>query len=185
MCSHTCPFLLFLGFLRDAQRVKNVMPVCDAVFMRRRLMLHAHTQEPFLPWKTEGGHPHSMCTVSRASPASRDSTCGLSHTNTHTCTMTGVNNQKTLAQTCTAWWQVCGDRKKTYLLYVYSFFFLGGGHLHCEARRPVLYLSLLSTDPAQRLRPRISHLFQHRVHQMSQKDRLLHRWGVSLHFSFL
>lgn len=100
--------------------------------------------------------------------------------------MTGVINQKTLAQTCSAFARdgnfvaagfcpCISVKKKKSPTWVYSFNFLGGGHLHCEARRPVLYLSLLSADPAQRLRPRFSHLFQHRVHQMPQKDRLLHR----------
>lgn len=52
--------------------------------------------------------------------------------------------------------------------------FQGGGHLHCEARGPVLHLGFLSADPAQRLCSRFGHLFQYGVHQMSQKDRLLH-----------
>lgn len=65
-----------------------------------------------------------------------------------------------------------------------KYFFPGSRHLHCEDRGPVLHLSLLSADPAQRLRPRPGHLFQHRVHQVSQEDWLFHWWGSVLHTSF-
>lgn len=50
----------------------------------------------------------------------------------------------------------------------------GSGHLHGEAGGPVLHLGLLPADPAQRLRPRPGDLLQHRVHQVSQEDGLLH-----------
>lgn len=53
--------------------------------------------------------------------------------------------------------------------------FPGSGHLHGEARRPVLHLGLLPADPTQRLRARPGDLLQHRVHQVSQEDGLLHR----------
>lgn len=54
----------------------------------------------------------------------------------------------------------------------------GGGHLHGEDGRPVLYLSILPADPEKRLHPRVGHLFSHRVHQVSQEDWLLH-WSVA------
>lgn len=54
--------------------------------------------------------------------------------------------------------------------------FAGGGHLHSNAGGSDLHLSLLLADPEKWLHPRACHLLQHRVHQVSQEDRLLHRF---------
>lgn len=86
-----------------------------------------------------------------------------------------------LTYTCGAWqrwmWLAAGATSELASAHVSVFYlrsrllhsfcsvvFSGSGHLHGEGRGPVLHLSLLPADPAQRLCPRPGHLFQHRVH---------------------
>lgn len=56
---------------------------------------------------------------------------------------------------------------------------LGGGHLHGEAGRLDLHLTVLLASEKERLHPRSGHLLQHRVHPLSQEDWLLHQWVCS------
>lgn len=60
--------------------------------------------------------------------------------------------------------------------FISVFFFLtGSGHLHGKAGGPVFHVGLLSADSTQRLRPRLGHVLQHRVHQVPQEDRIFNR----------
>jgi len=152
--------------------------VCDITHTHTHT--HTHIHKISLHRRSQGTTPTQHVYCEQASFASRDSTCGLSHTYTHTCTIIVMNNEEALAYCMYAmnvwgrwWWEVaCACICDSVLFFLNP----GGGYLHCEARGPVLHLSLLSADTAQWLCPRFGHLFQHRVHQMPQEDWLFHWW---------